>query len=233
MSIRRFLFRLLLFPPLALVGFVIYYLLFAVILTWVPTNVNHEEAKQGTTIFLVSNGVHLDLVLPASALEKAWPESRQLEQLLPHGTNDYLAFGWGDKGFFLETPTWADLKWSTATKSLFWPTPTAMHVSAYRSAPIAGKQVRPLVLNEAEFAKLCRFIQRGFQLNQQQKFQPISCCDYPGVRDLFFEANGSYQLFYTCNSWANHALKDCGVKTARWAPFDRCILHHFPLPERL
>jgi len=33
---------------------------------------------------------------------------------------DWLAFGWGDKGFYLNTPTWADLKFSTAVKAAFW-----------------------------------------------------------------------------------------------------------------
>lgn len=45
---------------------------------------------------------------------------------------NYIAFGWGDKGFYLDTPTWADLKFSTAFKAAFWMGQSAMHTTYYR-----------------------------------------------------------------------------------------------------
>ena len=41
----------------------------------------------------------------------------------------YIAIGWGDKGFYLDTPTWADLKFSTAFKAAFWLGNSAIHTT--------------------------------------------------------------------------------------------------------
>lgn len=51
-------------------------------------------------------------------------------------TLPYLAIGWGDKGFYLNTPTWADLKFSTAFKAAFGLSKPAMHATFYRDPSI-------------------------------------------------------------------------------------------------
>jgi hypothetical protein len=43
-----------------------------------------------------------------------------------------VAFGWGDKGFYLETKTWDELKFSTAFKAVFYLGSSAMHVSFHK-----------------------------------------------------------------------------------------------------
>ena len=40
-----------------------------------------------------------------------------------------------------------------------------------------------------------------------------------GKNDAFYEAKGSYSLFYTCNSWVNENLKEVGLKACRWTLF--------------
>jgi len=45
--------------------------------------------------------------------------------------------------------------------------------------------------------------------------------------DAFYEANGKYDLFNTCNSWTNSALKISGQKAAFWALTDTAILQHY------
>jgi hypothetical protein len=48
-----------------------------------------------------------------------------------------------------------------------------------------------------------------------------------GKYDVFYEANGSYSLFYTCNSWANQALKSANQKAALWTISDSGIFRHY------
>ena len=48
-----------------------------------------------------------------------------------------------------------------------------------------------------------------------------------GKNDAFYEANGSYSLFHTCNTWANNGLKACGQKACFWTPFDSGIFYHY------
>jgi len=39
---------------------------------------------------------------------------------------------------------------------------------------------------------------------------------------------GSFSLIKTCNIWVNKALKETGVPTSVWSPFDFCILYYLP-----
>ncbi|MDH5654622.1 MAG: DUF2459 domain-containing protein, partial [Spirochaetia bacterium] len=80
-----------------------------------------------------------------------------------------------------------------------------------------------------QYRILVQYIQSSFQKDRNGKFIRIPCCTYDGLNDNFYEAEGSYHLFYTCNSWTNEALKKIGVRAALWAPFDRAILYHLKI----
>jgi len=48
-----------------------------------------------------------------------------------------------------------------------------------------------------------------------------------GKNDVFYEARGRYHMFFTCNTWANNALKKSGLPAALWAPFDKGIFYQY------
>jgi hypothetical protein len=48
-----------------------------------------------------------------------------------------------------------------------------------------------------------------------------------GKHAAFYEAKGSYNLFYTCNTWANQALKAANQKAALWTVLDKGIFYHY------
>ena len=209
---------------LAFVAFLLLYLGAAFLLGHLTANSDRESPTSGTEIYLITNGVHLDVCLPVDAMDPGLAD-----QLMPENTTGgYLSFGWGDKGFYLDTPTWADLKASTALKSLFWPTPTAMHVTWYPSTPTPGEKVRIALITPEERQAINHFLRNGFDLDEAGRVQAINCCDYPGVTDAFYEGRGVYHLFRTCNTWTNQCLKESGLKTAVWTPFDSGTLNHFP-----
>ena len=54
----------------------------------------------------------------------------------------FVGLGWGDKGFYLETPTWADLKTSTALKAVSGYNTTAMHVTFYKEMQEKGSKIK-------------------------------------------------------------------------------------------
>lgn len=69
-------------------------------------------------IYILTNGVHTDLVVPVRTEQIDWSARIPFSNTTGKDTTaQWLAFGWGDKGFYLETPTWADLKASTAFKA--------------------------------------------------------------------------------------------------------------------
>ena len=79
------------------------------------------------------------------------------------------------------------------------------------------------MVTKTTFKKLQDYIVSYIKL-QDGKSQLIDCCRYPNVHDNFYEANGSYHLFRTCNVWTNQVLINAGIKTAIWTPFDSGIL---------
>ncbi len=213
---------------LALLFLTVLYLFFTIVLTLIPSNIFSEQPEKGITIYIKSNGVHTDLVLPVANKFYNWDEKIYQEDFaLTTDSARWASFGWGDKGFYLYTPDWADLKFSTAFNALFLPSPTAMHVSVAGDTPSENELTKKIILSDEQYLILCDYIFTSFQKDPNENFILISGYHYKGVNDNFYEAEGSYHLFNTCNNWANSGLKTVGVKTATWAPFDKCIFYHF------
>ena len=78
-------------------------------------------------------------------------------------TFEYVSVGWGDKGFYLETPTWDDLKFSTAFKAAFFMSSTAMHVTYKKQTPVECATCKKLILTEEQYKKLIIYIYSSFQ----------------------------------------------------------------------
>ena len=79
-----------------------------------------ELHKDGDVyIYVQSNGIHTDLCLPVKTNLMDWNEFIAPEPYGHSGQYDFISIGWGDKGFFLDTPTWAELKVSTALNAAF------------------------------------------------------------------------------------------------------------------
>ena len=114
---------------LFVVGFVVLYVLLCLLLPLIPIAVEKTTEPKTITIYLLSNGMHTDLVLPTENEYINWTTKVSPDDTKGKMRGDWLAFGWGDKGFYLNTPTWADLKFSTAVKAAFWMSDSAMHTT--------------------------------------------------------------------------------------------------------
>ena len=192
----------------------------------VPVAKAVPEAAPDVAVFVRTNGVHTDLVLPVRTAEFDW--RRQLPAAdIPSGdgTLPYVAFGWGDKGFYLDTPTCADLKFRTAFVAAFWLGSSAMHAT-YLRAVAPGPDTVPLHLSRAEYAQLVAYIQQSFRPDSAGRPQHIAGHSY-GPNDAFYEARGVYSLFHTCNTWTNDGLKACGQRACLWTPADAGIFYQY------
>ncbi|QKG52073.1 TIGR02117 family protein [Hymenobacter sp. BRD67] len=212
----------------ALVGAVGLYLGSAYVLSRIPV------AKQPTTepatipLFIYSNGVHTDLVLPVRTRFIDW------SQQLPYGNTQaadtsyhYIGIGWGDKGFYLDTPTWAQLKASTAIKAGFWLSTSAMHTTFYREADLQpGPECVALHLTPTQYQQLIAYIQKSFRRDAAGQFTWLPGHSY-AAHDAFYEANNRYSILNTCNTWTNNGLKVSGQKASLWTPFDTGILYQY------
>ena len=178
------------------------------------------------TIYILSNGVHTDIVVPTSSSLINWSEYIPYENTSSKTPElGLLAFGWGDKGFYLNTPTWADLTFSTAFKAATGLSTSAMHCTYYKSLKKSDNCI-PLNISPSQYQQLISYILESFLLDANSK--PVHIPNnYYGTNDAFYEGVGTYSLFYTCNTWANQALKAADQKACLWTLFDFSILKHY------
>ena len=202
------------------------YLLIVTLLSFVSVNEDFAENQKEIPIYILTNGVHTDVVLPLKSEYYDWTNQLKPEHTkAKDSTYQYAALGWGDKGFYLETPTWADLKTSTALKAASGLSATAMHVTFYKDLK-ESNSCKKLQISSDNYKKLILFINESFQ-TKSGEFLKIETDAVYGKHDVFYEANGSYSLFYTCNSWANQALKAANQKAALWTISDSGIFRHY------
>jgi uncharacterized protein (TIGR02117 family) len=134
--------------------------------------------------------------------------------------------GWGDKGFYLETPEWSDLKASVAFKAATGLSTTAIHATYYKKMKI-GADCKSIIISEEQYQRLINYITESFQKDASENFLPIETNANYSETDAFYEANGSYSLFHTCNTWANNGLKASGQKCCLWTPMDSPIFSKY------
>lgn len=154
--------RRLLIVPLVGLGTLLLYLTAALIGALVPVNPGYLPARVGIDVYLRSNGVHTDLILPLRAADVDWTARVPFALLAPQPGVDYLAFGWGDRSFYLNTPNWADLKVSTALVALSGFDASIMHVET-SGVPPAGPRTRHLRLSIAQYDQLAAYIAASFR----------------------------------------------------------------------
>lgn len=211
---------------LGIVGFVVVYVLFAFVLSRIPVHSEDEDKNKDVAIYIKTNGVHTDIVVPIRTEYKDWSEKVQFAHIKSQdSTMQYIGFGWGDKGFYLNTPEWADLKFSTAFNAAFYLGTSAMHATFYKQVKESESCVK-INISKAEYEKLIAYIEDSFQHGADGNPILIDATTY-GQNDSFYEANRKYHLFYTCNTWANNALKSAEQKAALWTPSDTGIFCHY------
>lgn len=186
-----------------------------------------RETTAEIDIYLLSNGVHTDIVVPVRhelrdwSLDFPYSHTRSADTSLP-----YLAFGWGDKGFYLETPTWNDLTFNTAFRATFGLSSSAVHATFYPSLK-EGKDCIALHISREQYARLIAFVDRSLEKDSAGKPQWIETDAVYGSHDAFYEATGRYNLFHTCNTWTNDALKAAGQKACWWTPFESGVMGRY------
>lgn len=201
------------------------------LLTWilgkVIVNKDFEEPMDGVPLYLWSSGVHVDLAFDYADANIDWGQYIDFDAFkTPQDEIRILSFGWGDRSFFLETPTWEDLTVYNVFKALFLPSQSAMHLTLYKSVYKENDKKKQLMISKQQLKVIEEFI-----LNQILKDASgaigIDHSGYNNIDDRFYEAHGKYSLLKTCNNWANQAMKKAGIKTAFWAPIDHSILQHY------
>lgn len=203
------------------VAFLFLYLTISIYGAVIP--VGELKSDGDVCIYVQSNGVHTDVCLPVETSLVNWLDFIPANAFSKESNFEYVAIGWGDKGFFLDTPTWAELKVSTALNAAFLPSPTAMHVE-YKEQPSIDDNHLQVFLSKKDYQALIDYVKKSFKL-EGEKIELIPDSGYSEY-DNFYEANNSYHLFRTCNIWTNEALKTANVRTGVYALFPDGVISH-------
>ncbi|HXV29312.1 MAG TPA: TIGR02117 family protein [Sinorhizobium sp.] len=167
-------------------------------------------------ILLLSGPIHTDIAIPLDddvRAKFAFLESAGVP--LRHPGAQWLIFGWGGRAFYLETPTWSELK----------PVPVLKAFSLDRSVlhvDVAGHIVEPQAsvvgfdVDGEAFRRLVDFVSESFQ-REGGTVLPVEGFSY-GPNDRFFEAKGYFNILFGCNTWTAGALREAGLRTGLWNP---------------
>lgn len=200
------------------------YLVAALIGSHVPVNPGWRAPADGVTIYVADNGYHTGLILPASA------EGIDLSLTfrptdLPNSRDagNWLLFGWGDRAFYLNTPTWAEFSLQTAVAAFVGSGGSLLHVD-HLTQPQEAYAPRPVRVTRAQYRQLAHSIVS--MAKRGDDGHPVAIPGY-GDRDVFYPAVGRYHLFQTCNNWTRDMLAGAGIKVGLWTPFSGGVMRWF------
>jgi uncharacterized protein (TIGR02117 family) len=194
--------------------------------TLVPVNRDFRQTPGGIPVFVVSNGLHTDVVLPLREARTGHDWLKELHQpalTARFGQYQYVAFGWGNEGFYLGSMG-GKFPGPKAVLGAVFPSKTLMHVDFYRSAPKAGPRVVPLLISATQYQHLTSYVRNSFSPPDSLGQYPLRQPTGYSPEDFFFRAQGRYHALRTCNDWTNQGLRKAGIRAALKAPLAGSVL---------
>ena len=186
-----------------------------------------DAAGDDITVYLITNGIHTDLALPLKNDTFDWTTIINPGDTRAASSDwGYAAFGWGDRGFYVETPHWRDLKISTALSAVSGLGDSIIHVTYYPTLWESTHSIA-IPMPRAQYRRLAASIHDQFALHEGRA---IVAAPAYGDNDTFYAARGHYSLFHTCNSWTNRRLSDAGLKHVLWTPFAHSLMQAYRSP---
>jgi uncharacterized protein (TIGR02117 family) len=170
------------------------------------------------TIYIASDGMHTNFFVPVRTAIYDWSQQLDLAAIGSDAAADYhyLQFGWGDRIFYMGTPSWKEFRITNALRALFyWHNPSAIFVKGHAAAPQTGNEsVTCLRLSQTDYLALMHFLQATFQTNAEGRVTRLGS-GQDGTSS-FYAATGLYSILRTCNSWTAEGLRAANVNTPLW-----------------
>lgn len=142
---------------------------------------NNDHKGGDYKVYLYDNGMHIDIIIPEN--------------------DQYIAYGWGSKIFFMEVPSWDDLSFKVGFQALFTKPRSCMRVNKYNKINKSWKEVN-LSKSQLDLLK--------FKIEQKFNHDPFG--KHIKIKENFYEANGRYWALNTCNTWVNAMFRECNLK---------------------
>lgn len=189
-------------------------LLILVLGAFLPRNLGWQESVSGVTIGIDASLVHTELILPVSAGGHDW-RTILPPAVFPPGSNPtHLSFSWGDRDFYLATPSWSKFQPLRGLRALVASERSLVHI--YR---LTSPRSHPIRLSQAEYDRLVAWL--AAEIGKGAPDPGF------GATDIFLPGTSRYSAIRTCNQWVSDALAEAGVKVGFWTPFAQSLIWRF------
>jgi uncharacterized protein (TIGR02117 family) len=180
----------------------------------IPIHVGAKPPARGIRVYVEDNGIHTGIVVPKQALGLGFDDLVRSEDIGDprYAGHRWLSIGWGERGFYLGTPTWADVKPSTILAAAIGSDAVVLHVD-HIADPAGQPGVYPLTLTPDQYRRLIATMRASFAEGHPPPVQGY------GPSDAFYIARGRYSALATCNAWTGRVLRAAGVEMGAWTPF--------------
>jgi uncharacterized protein (TIGR02117 family) len=181
------------------------------------------SSRVETPILLLANPIHTDIALPLDDEVRAAFADLGLSGLpVDMPGVEYLIIGWGGRSFYIETPTWGNIRPLPVDRS-------ALHVSVAGPIDTGHPAVRSLSVTKEVRLRMLAAIRASF-VRKGGRAVAIPDAAY-GPDDAFFEAHGAFNALVGCNTWTASMLRVAGLRTGWWTPLPQLLdlsldLHH-------
>jgi len=214
---KRIAFGAMIFPAIA----VITYLLAAVVGGLIPSpqNIRSQspiESKNTIELYLLSTILHVDIAVPLN--EEVRQQFAFLNDdgiPLSHPLLRYLVIGWGSREFYTSTKALSDIGAKPVYTAITGDS-SVIHVTPSKELSKLP-DVRKITVTQAGFQNMMNNIRSSFAHSTLDKPMVLKGINH-GLSDVFYRANGNFNIFYPCNIWTAKMLRSAGIKTGIWTP---------------
>ncbi len=130
--------------------------------------------------------------------------------------------GWGSRAFYTSTANYSDMKLGTIWTAITGDQ-SVMHIAPSGDVSKSEGAVQ-VEVTQAGFESMISFILGSFK---HSGANPILLEGATfGFGDVFYEAEGHFNIFSPCNVWVSNALEKAGVSAGIWTPTTYSLLFH-------
>lgn len=186
-----------------------------------------EAGSSDIVVYVRGDAVHAEFVFPVRNRIMDWSRLMPASDFRSPPTDaSHVSFGWGQRDFYLRTPRWSDFGLGVGLSALSNREETVLHV--YRlSSPSGYSWSRSLKVSDGQYRALVDYVLSSYRTEYGMP-RALKGMAY-GAGDAFYEAEGKYSLFMTCNEWVNRGLRSAELNAALWSPFSFGV--KWALPE--
>ncbi|MBZ9736137.1 TIGR02117 family protein [Mesorhizobium sp. CA18] len=175
------------------------------------------EGEGTRHILVLKNPIHTDIAVPLDdSVRRRFAFLADTGLPIEAPGARYIVFGRGGRAFYLETPTWSQLKTMPVLKALTLDA-SVMHVDAAGAILEPHPDVAGFDIDEEHFSALLDYIAASFRQGEAGGPMAIENAGY-STFDRFYEANGHFNALVGCNTWTGAGLRVAGLRTGWWNP---------------